>query len=202
MTLGRAFVAALIGLTFVSSTPAAAERSAGASRTAFVRLDDGSFLHKASGFVFPRQLDRLIAARERIYALDNVSVRYGDPSASGKPSVELHVYPADGTIEQEAADVSQTIVERFQATPLPDMRTLPATAADGRTRWYSVKAGGTGITGYVLVRRGGWSIKAQATSPVTAGVPGVEQLFDAIAAVRWNWMPQPAPASVIKAVAR
>ena len=199
MKLLRASVAALIAGLFLFTSPVLANPvpapAVQDAEAVFRGRADGALEHIASGFVFPRQLALLRFGGEHVYAADNVSARYGSTtSEDGKPWLDLYIYPAQGAIEDEAAEVGQIIVDRYAARPIDGTRTPPPIAADGRSQWYAATIGELKITtGYVLVRRGGWSIKVRASTPANAGGTGLEQLLDAIAAVRWDWAPAKSP---------
>ena len=169
---------------------------------AFKSEADGSLAHVQSGFLFPARLAGLDRTGDHVFQPDDVSARYG-MSTPTEPWLDLYVYPAQGPLADEAADVGQIIVDSYSATPLPQARPLPQSAADGRSQWYSAQFAGRAVTtGYVLVRRGGWSVKVRATSPQAAGSDGIGKLLDAIDAIGWGWAPARAPAGDERAIAQ
>ena len=207
MRLCRASAAALFGAFLLSASPAFSNPlvapAAQEAEAVFRSRPDGALEHVASGFVFPKELALLRFGGEHVYAADNVSARYGSTSSEdGQPWLDLYIYPAQGTLEDEAAQVGQIIIDRYSAMPIDGTRTPPPIAADGRSQWYAATIGELKITtGYVLVRRAGWSMKVRASTPANAGGAGLEQLLDAIAAVRWDWAPAKSPPGEIPVVA-
>ena len=190
---------AFFGLAIVASPAAGADVRA----TSFLAQEsssvvnaqpDGTVRHSASGFAFPTKLATLEFEKEHIFGPDDVSARYGQSTLTD-PWLDLYIYPAAGTLDAEAAEIGQIIVDRYSATAVAQVRPLPPSAADGRMQWYRGSIQGQEIiTGFVLVRRGGWAMKVRMTSPAAAGGDAIERLAAAIAEVPWEWTPAQAPA--------
>jgi hypothetical protein len=189
---------ALLSLAIVASPATAADlpstpRLAQDSRPAVNFQPDGTIRHVASGFVFPMKLATLEFEKEHVFSPEDVSARYGQSTLTD-PWLDLYIYPAAGTLDTEAAEIGQIIVDHYSATAVAQVRPLPPSAADGRIQWYRGSIQGQEIiTGFVLVRRGGWAMKVRMTSPAAAGGDAIERLVAAVAEVPWEWVPVQAP---------
>ena len=200
---GRSAAALLFALLLaVSPIPTAHAQSVPLAGQAITAGPDG-YVHIASGFRFPPQLGQVKAVGERVFEASNVMVRYGSEGPESKGAwFDLYVYPARGPLDDEAAEVGQIILERYGAQPAPPPRPLPRIASDGRAQWYSATIENRpSRTGYIIVRRGGWSMKVRATVPNDTGDAELQRILDGIAAVPWDWAPAKAPDEAEKVVA-
>lgn len=152
---------------------------------------DGAQRHLTSGFVFPASLGTLKATGLRAFADDDIMIRYGNaalPSSWGW--VDLFIYRSSASLDDEAGEVARVIADNYGATPLQSEASLPASAADGRSGWYRGNIAGRAMTtGFLLVRRGDWRVKARATAYDTAGPEAAERIRQALAAAPWDWSP-------------
>jgi hypothetical protein len=104
--------------------------------------------------------------------------------------LDLIVYPASRSVEDEARDVEVQLERNMGAAVVAAPAPVPVGARDGRSGWFRGALEGRGFTsGYVLVRRGPWFILVRASNPVEAGEAGMARLLPAIAAVDWAWQP-------------
>lgn len=190
--------ACLVALCLASTAPAAASASLAiqgpqgvASESIFQRDDQGRLVHRQSGYIFPSRLDSFAFVGEMANSPSDVFARYGAAGPSdGKPWLDLFVYLAEQPLDAEARSVGAIIEKTYRAVPIPAPAPLPPAASDGQMRWYLGKIGNREIlTGYVIIRRGEWLIKARATSPGSAGSESIGQLLQAIAAIDWGWAP-------------
>jgi hypothetical protein len=189
------FIAALLSPLSSFSAQAVQADQAIAEAPALSEETGGAMVHRLSGFRFPVELAGLPRVGAQVLAPDDIMVRYGAAGPDdGEPWLDLIIYPASQSIDDEATGVAKLIVERWNGKTVDFGRPLPPAASDGRQQWYDGRLEDfEATTGYVLVQRSSWFIKIRATNPKTVGRQGVDKLLDAIAAVRWNWTP---PAAV------
>lgn len=204
--LARASAAGLAGMLLLWTPTAASAESEPTVSVEEVFASDpaGGAVHLASGFPFPGKLAELQAVGPHVFKPDNVMVRYGGTGPSdGEGWLDLFIYPGEGSLDEESAEVGSIIVENYGATSIASPRPLPPFAADARSGWY-VGTGPDGMritTGYMLARRNGWSMKVRATAPEQSGEAALRKLLDGIDAVGWNWSPSKPPQPVEKVVA-
>lgn len=169
------------------ATPPAA--SAEAPPEVFATGAGGVVVHRASGFGFPDRLGDMPRRKFRVYASDDVDASYTlRGGANGDPWLNLFVYPAPRSVEEEAAIVEGELVKHLSATPLATQPRTPPNAPGAIGRWFEGRYEGRSLTsGYVLVKRGRWYLLVRGSSPKEAGAQGIKRLLDAIAAVEWGW---------------
>ena len=205
----RAAGLALAALIAAAPVPASAAVQASQAEESFDpstvldARDDGSLVHKPSGFVFPAKLGPLPLTGPKIIAADDIMARYGlAKEGLGDAWLDLILYPAEQTLSAEADGVEGMIVDHFQAKSIPDPAAPPSAASDGRHGWFKGTVNGTEmITTYVLVQRDGWLVKVRATARASAGAKAIDQLVAAIADVPWAWEPSTVPEQDTKTVA-
>ena len=205
----RAALLGAVALTLFTAVPAEASAVAAQSEesidpsTVFDQREDGSLVHRLSGFEFPARLGPLPLVGPNVIAEDDIMARYSlSDDGLGDAWLDLILYPAEQPFDEEAKSVESLIVEHFQAKAIADPGPSPAAAGDGRHGWYQGSIDGEDmVTTYVLVKRGGWLMKIRATARASAGRPAVDQLVAAIAAAPWAWTPKANPERPDKPVA-
>ena len=155
------------------------------------QLSGDRIVHRQAEFTFPAKLDRIPAAEAVVYGPGDVSVEYSTTGRFGaEPWLTFYVYPAKAELALDADVVEQIIVEQWAAQPLAEAPAMPASMRGGRGGWYTARRDGQEfITGYGLVLRGKWFLKARFTMPKEAGTEGMNRVAAALAALPWDWTP-------------
>jgi hypothetical protein len=163
------------------------------SRTAppelFTNSEGGRVVHRASGYAFPDRLADMPRRKFLIYAADDVQVNYTlNGGGNGDAWVDVFVYPARRSVQDEAKGVEAELVRNFGGTPVAVQPPLPPSAKGAVGKWFEGKLKGRPMTtAYVIVKRGHWYILARGSSPVEAGSAGLERLQAAIVTIDWRW---------------
>lgn len=135
------------------------------------------------------------------------SVSYGPGDASleytlrgggnGDAWITLYVYPVRATLATEELNAQNPLIQRWSAKPIATPEKLPRPTPDMKDGWYTGNYEGREVTtGYRLVKRGDWYLKARFTIPKVAGQLGVDRTLAAIGAVPWDWLAVKSPAKV------
>lgn len=126
-----------------------------------------SLRHRGSGYMFRAQLGDMPARKLIIYDDNDVSVQYTRlGGGNGDAWMDVYVYPAWGTNDEEAASTVSGIMERFDGGPIESPTILSVKAADASSGWFKGHLDDTKlITGYYLVQRGDWQIKVRVSMP-------------------------------------
>ena len=201
------FVSGLValGLVLAASSPVAAQSPAIVQSVEQHRNDsgeiektDGRLVHRSSGFVYPAMLGDMPARKTITYGPGDASVDYSvRGGANGDAWITLFVYPVTADLATEELNAQNPLIERWSARPIAVPRGLPRPNLETKDGWYSGKfAGGEVTTGYRLVQRGSWYLKARFTVPVAAGQAGLDRTLAAISAVPWDWLAVKAPTKV------
>ena len=186
-TAGRAF-SALIGL-LILGTPLAAlaqtstykieELAAGVGE---VEPTVNGYRHRSSGYVFPQALGEVPARKSTTYGRADADVYYTlYGGGNGDGWINIFVYPATISLDDEIANVRQSILEResTHAVALPaEFHAPPEGTRDG---WFEGPIESTRlITGYRIARVDGWFIKARISIPVGAKPETLRRVGDAL----------------------
>ncbi len=179
----------------LTTSPAAAEypvRIVGGSSEETVEAADGTVRHTASGLIFPSKIGDMPARRIDVYGAGDVSVNY-TLSGGGldDPWIDFFVYRGLASIDEEANEVEQAIQQRWHGLTRAEAPAPLATLRDGRVAWFKAKADDRSFTtGFALVRRGEWFLKARFSIPDEAAAGTIERTVAALSALPWNWNPQ------------
>lgn len=184
----RALAAAAL-LTIAAPAGAIPVEVIGGSAAEAQELPDGRLRQTASGFVFPESLGELQAGDAAIYGAGDVSVSYFSPSA-GETGVwmTVYVYPAAISLEEEAAEVSAALAERWTVSKVSDPAGLRV-PDEAVSAWFEARSDKvSGLSGFVVAKRGDWFIKARATAPDSpARAAEVARMVEALNAIAWTW---------------
>lgn len=156
-----------------------------------VQRDGERFRHRASGYVFPSSLGDMPARKVTIFSPGDVSVQYTvSGGAAGDAWVDLYVYPADGSLEANAADIAGAIGRTFNATPALAPAGVSVKGSDVRGGWFDGTLGDRSLkTGYYVVKRGNWLVKIRATMPSPPTQDMLARTAAAISAVNMGPLP-------------
>ena len=147
------------------------------------------FMHRASGFVFPGALGEMPARKTKTYGPGDAAVYYTYlGGANGDPWIDVYVYPAALEPAAERREVEQALIQNFGAEPAPTPAGLPARPDGAMDGWYRGSLQGSDyLTGYRILLRGDWYIKARITVPAKGGTAAIERAMKGIAAIPWMW---------------
>lgn len=193
--VGNVFVAAIVAFGSVALAPPAWSQPAvevvGGSAGEALVSDDGQVTHNASGFVYPMQLGDMPLRKVKVYGKADASADYSlRGGGNGDAWITFFVYPASGSLQDEVAGVEQALVQNMSASPVSPPAAQPTSLADGRSGWFRGTYQGISLTtGYMIVQRGDWLLKARFTIPDEAGRSGIDRTVTALAAVPWDWKP-------------
>lgn len=165
---------------------------------------DGTATHRGSGFVFQKQISEVPLRGLTVYGPSDASAYYTlRGGANGDAWITFYVYPATISLADEDAGVEQAIVERLDGHRIdPPVRAVP-TLRDGRIGWFEGTYQDIQVrTGYILVQRGGWFLKARFTIPDSGGSEAMDRALHALAALQWDWVPATGVAGGAKVAAR
>lgn len=200
---GRLAIASLllIAAQVYVPSPAIGQQSVGAEQTpiqvlggdetAVTRLDNGAIEQRVAAFVFSSHLGAMPLRRVDVYGAADVSAYYTRRGgANGDPWLTVYVYPAAIPLDEEARNVETALTERMKVRAAAAPFANVVGARDGIQRWFDGEIEGTRMkTGFVLVLRGGWFIKARLTVPAN-GAPDAAAISEAaLAEIPWAWMP-------------
>lgn len=165
---------------------------------------DGTATHRGSGFVFQKQIAELPLRGLTVYGPSDASAYYTlRGGANGDAWVTFYVYPATISLADEDAGVEQAILERLAGHQIDPPARAVTTLSDGRVGWFegtyqNIQA----KTGYILVQRGGWFLKARFTIPDGGGSEAMDRALRALAALQWDWVPASGTAGGAKVAVR
>lgn len=147
---------------------------------------DGRAVHRASGFEFPLQLGDMPLRKLKVYGAGDVSADYSlRGGGNGDAWITFFVYPATGSMDEEVAGIEQALIQNMAATPISAPAGLPASFAGGRSGWFNGNLKGTQLTtGYMVVRRGHWLLKARFSIP---NQEGLSRTIVALTLAPWSW---------------
>jgi hypothetical protein len=95
----------------------------------FAPGDAGAAVHKASGYAFPDHLGDMPRRKFHVYAADDVDANYTlRGGGNGDAWLDVYVYPAPRSLEEEAKNVEAELVKNVAAKPLASQPPLPSTA--------------------------------------------------------------------------
>ena len=165
---------------------------------------DETVTHRASGFVYPKQIGDMPLRKIIVYGPGDVSADYTNRGGgNGDAWTTFYVYPAEIGLDDELANIEGAIGERLTGAEVKAPASPPATMRGGRSKWYKGKYGGLDVTtGYAIVQRGDWFLKARFTIPDQAGQEGIDRTVAAVAALPWEWSPSASQARDQKVAAR
>jgi len=188
------FAKALIGLSLLLAPLEAAESQTQTieelrSGVGEVERSSAGLIHRSSGFVFPVTLGSSPARETTTYAPGDADVYYTLlGGGNGDAWLTLYLYPASGSLVEEAAGAATAIRERWQVKEVPAPVAMGPMPAGAREEWFEGSVAGLEVlTGYRLIRSGNWFIKARLTIPKSGGEQAKLRGQQALRAVPWAW---------------
>ncbi|HEX6741252.1 MAG TPA: hypothetical protein VF079_05590 [Sphingomicrobium sp.] len=153
--------------------------------------DEGEVHHRATGFVYPRQLGDMPQRKVAIYGEADVSVDYTlRGGGNGDAWITFYVYPARITLDEEAAHIEHDIVENWLAVRAERPSPAPASAPGARSGWFTgARENHRVTTGYVVVQRGLWFLMTRFSVPDEAAPDAFKRVDAALDDVPWTWLP-------------
>lgn len=154
------------------------------------RADDQLY-HRGSAYAFPNALGDMPARKLTVFGAGDVSVNYTvNGGAAGDSWIDLYVYPADGPIEQTDLDIASAITSTFKATPTQRPAGMAVAAGDAMSGWFAGQLGDRKfLTGYYVVQRGDWLIKARITMPAPPSQEILDRTARAVSAIDMGDLP-------------
>jgi hypothetical protein len=155
--------------------------------------DNGEVRHKATGFLYPRQLGDMPQRKVTVYGEADVSVDYTlRGGGNGDAWITFYVYPASITLEEETAHIERDIVENWSATRADRPPPAPVSAPAAKSGWFKgAREGHRVTTGYVVVQRGQWFLMTRFSIPDEAAADTFKRVEAALGDVPWTWLPPP-----------
>ncbi|WP_395623556.1 hypothetical protein [Sphingomonas daechungensis] len=107
---------------------------------------------------------------------------------TGDAWITFYVYPATISLAEESAGVEQSLLQILQGRRIDPPAPAPANFHMGRVAWFEgLYKNIDARTGYMLVQRGQWFLKARITVPKKGGPEAMGRALKAIAALQWDW---------------
>jgi len=186
-----AFLALSIGLTGSAWSQPTVQVLAGSPDEAVISVDGGA-THRDAQFRYPDQIGDMPLRKIIIYGDGDVSAEYTlRGGGNGDAWISVFVFPGDNGLEIEAKAAEDRLVENMSASKIEPPAPPPSGLRNGRSGWYHGNLKGMPLTtGYMIVQRGRWLIKARFSAPDSAGEAAVERTVKALADVPWEWVPQ------------
>jgi len=167
-----------------------------------------SFVHRASGYVFPAMLGEVPARKTITFGPGDAEVYYTlYGGANDDAWISLYVYKANLGLAEVQRGVEQVIVENYAATAVARPSIIAAPPAGVGEGWFKAQIQGIAvITGARVAQASGWTIKVRVSVPVRGGDAALGRAARALAAIPMapvGMAPPPAaPASHASAAAR
>jgi hypothetical protein len=152
---------------------------------------DGGATHQGSGLVFPKQIGDMPLRGLTVYGPSDASAFYTlGGAANGDAWITFYVYPATITIAEEVEGIEQAMFQRLDGRRLKAPPAAPESLRPGRSAWFEGKYQDIdATTGYMLVQRGDWFLKARFTAPKEGGSVALDRMVKALSTVPWGWQP-------------
>jgi hypothetical protein len=156
--------------------------------------DNGEVRHKATGFLYPRQLGDMPLRKVVVYGEADISVDYSlRGGGNGDAWVTFYVYPARSGLGEEADHIEHDIVDNWSATRADRPSPAPASASGAKSGWFTgARENHQVTTGYVVVQRGQWFLMTRFSVPDEAAPDTFKRVDAALADVPWTWLPSAA----------
>lgn len=190
MIFGRSALAALVG-SLIFALPASA-----VGQPTTVRVEDlkpggeverqaNGFVHRASGYLFPGKLGEVPARKTTTYGPGDADVYYTlYGGGNGDGWFNIFVYPAEISLADEVANVTQSLLEKTSGQRVAPPNELGKATAGVEEGWFRGSVDGMEIiTGYRVARVGAWFIKLRASIPTEGDDSAIQRIGAAISAI-------------------
>lgn len=185
------FLSLWFGLTGFAWSQPTVQVLAGSPDEAIIS-DDGRATHRDARFRYPDQIGDMPLRKIIIYGDADVSAKYTlRGGGNGDAWISLFVFPGDSGLSIEAKAAEDRLIENMSASKIEPPAPPPPGLRDGRSGWYHGNLKGAPLTtGYMIVQRGRWLIKARFSVPDPAGQAAIDRTVKALTDVPWEWGPQ------------
>lgn len=154
-----------------------------------IRREDNGFRHIAASFLFPTSLGDMPARKLITYGPSDMSINYTlYGGANGDGWIDLYVYPARGSLDEEAEALTQDIVARYATEAVSQPLDFPVPDKNIASSWYRINLNGTPyLSGFQLAHYGDWAVKVRISLPQDAAPDVMERAAAALAEHPTRW---------------